>query len=161
MRSAWQPNSLAICSSVFLLAKRLNSFFWCRDSLLSGGSVCWCKLASPPSISALRSGSTATAGKLLSSPVGINVAPTLRRPVHAHRWVRESHRLVGTTAPRPNRVVDFLFHLAKAAILSTGSVHSQTPLSKFTLAWSPFSPRGTRQTILAHRGDLPLTPGGP
>jgi FixJ family two-component response regulator len=53
----------------------------------------------------LRSSSTATAGKLLSSPVGINVAPTLLRSVHARRRVRDHRRVVGIT--RLDRVIEY------------------------------------------------------
>ena len=87
MRPGRQPNSLAIWSSVFPLAKRLNNFFSCGDSFLrSGDGICSCKLV-------LRSALTATVGKLLTSPEGINVTQR-RAATHTRADYRGQRQVV-------------------------------------------------------------------
>jgi hypothetical protein len=78
MRLGRQPNSLAICSFVFPLAKRLNNFFSCGESLSRSGDGI-CKLVP-------RSALTAAVGKLLSSPEWINAALLQKRSHICTRW---------------------------------------------------------------------------
>ena len=97
-----QPNSLAICASVISLAKRLNSFISCGDSLLRSADIGSCKLI-------LRSALQWGNYSLFGMPASI-----VPKDIVLKVSFRPSLCLLGTKKPPPGRSGDGFLSLTHA-----------------------------------------------